>query len=251
MTPSTIVTYMKGVEKLGGTNIAKWKAGLKLILTIMDRDHSFREDKLVEPVAEGDNHSTLATRITEYEKVKSQWERSDRVALMIIDHTIDPVIRGALPKTLSSAKEFMTKIKEHFQGSSKANANMLMTKMMNAKYTGQGSMREHIMKLIDTSNKLKDSEMPLPEPYLIHYIMLSLPIIFDNFKINYNGSDNKWNLAELITKCIQKEEILRAKHKDFVNLISQDFNRNHGHGKSGGKSSRQKKGKEKKPYEPP
>jgi hypothetical protein len=40
-------------------------------------------------------------------------------------------------------------------------------------------------------------------------------------------------------------------HKDFVNLIGQDFIRNHGHGKSGGKSSRKKKGKGKKPCEPP
>jgi hypothetical protein len=40
-------------------------------------------------------------------------------------------------------------------------------------------------------------------------------------------------------------------HKDFVNLIGQDFIRNHGYGKSGGKSSRQKKGKGKKPCDPP
>jgi hypothetical protein len=33
---------------------------------------------------------------------------------MIIDHTIDPAIRGALPKTPLSAKEFMAKIEEHF-----------------------------------------------------------------------------------------------------------------------------------------
>jgi hypothetical protein len=69
-------------------------------------------------------------RITEYEKAKTQWERSDRVALMI-----------------------MTKMKEHFQGSSKTNASMLMTKMINAKYTGQGSVREHIMTFIDMSTK--------------------------------------------------------------------------------------------------
>jgi hypothetical protein len=249
--PSTIVTYMNGVEKHGGINITKWKADLKLILIIMDRDHSFRENKPVEPAAEGDKDSTLAARITEHEKAKAQWERSDRVALMIMDHTTDPAIRGALPKTPSSAKEFMTKIEGHFQGSSKANASTLMKKMMNAKYTGQGSVREHIMKLIDTSNKLKDLEMPLPEPYLVHYIMLSLPTVFDNFKINYNGSNKKWNLAELIAKCSQEEERLRAEHNDFVNLISQDFNRNHGHGKSSGKSSLQKKGIGKKPYEPP
>jgi hypothetical protein len=40
-------------------------------------------------------------------------------------------------------------------------------------------------------------------------------------------------------------------HKDFVNLIGQEFIRNHGHGKSGGKSSCQKKGKGKKPCDPP
>jgi hypothetical protein len=109
---------------------------------------------------------------------------------VIMDHTIDPAIR-ALPKTPSNVTEFITKIEEHFQGSSKASVSMLITKMLNAKYTSQGSVRKHIMKFIDMSNKLKDLEMPLPEPYLIHYIMLSLPTIFDNFKINYNGSDNK------------------------------------------------------------
>jgi hypothetical protein len=58
-------------------------------------------------------------------------------------------------------------------------------------------------------------------------------------------------LAELIVKCSQEEERLRVEYKDFVNLISQYFNRNHGHGKSDGKSSRQKKGMGKKSYEPP
>jgi hypothetical protein len=64
MTPSNIVTYMNGVEKLGGTNIAKWMADLKLILTVMDRDHSFWEKKPIEPVVEGDNDTTLAMRTT-------------------------------------------------------------------------------------------------------------------------------------------------------------------------------------------
>jgi hypothetical protein len=174
-----------------GTNFTKWKIDRKLILAIVDQDHCFQEDKPIEPVAERDNDTTLATKITEYEKAKAQWERSDTVALMIMDHIIDLAIRGTHLKTPSSAKEFMTKIEEHFQGSFKANANMLMTKMMNAKYTGQENMREHMMKLIDMSNKLKDLEMLLPESYLVHYIMLLLPTIFDNFKINYNESDKK------------------------------------------------------------
>jgi hypothetical protein len=122
---------------------------------------------------------------------------------------------------------------------------------MNAKYDGCGSVREHILNLIDVSNKLKDLGMPLPEPYLIHYIMLSLPSIFDNFKINYNGSDKKWTFAELIAKCNQEEERLRGENKDFVNPISKDLRKTHGHGKSSWKASHHKKGKGKKPYDAP
>jgi hypothetical protein len=72
----------------------------------------------------------------------------------------------------------MAKIEEYFHGSSKANTSMLMTKMMHAKYDGRGSVREHILKMIHMSNKLKDLEVPLPDPYVIHYILLSLPSIF-------------------------------------------------------------------------
>jgi hypothetical protein len=52
-------------------NFAKWKAEIKMILTIMDRDHSFRENKPVDPVAEGDNDTTLVLRKADYEKTKA------------------------------------------------------------------------------------------------------------------------------------------------------------------------------------
>jgi hypothetical protein len=69
----------------------------------------------------------------------------------------------------------MAKIEEHFQGSSKANARILMSKMMQAMYDGCGNVREHILKMIGMPNKLKDLECPLLNPYVIHYIMMSLP----------------------------------------------------------------------------
>jgi hypothetical protein len=37
------------------------------------------------------------------------------VTLMIMDHYIDPTVIGALPKSPSSAKEFMAKIEEHLK----------------------------------------------------------------------------------------------------------------------------------------
>jgi len=55
-----------------------------------------------------------------------RWERSDRVALMIINMTINPVIRGALTKNpKNNAKDFMVKVEEYFKGSTKANASTL------------------------------------------------------------------------------------------------------------------------------
>jgi hypothetical protein len=112
MMPSNIMMYMNSIEKLGGTNFAKWKGDLMLVLAIMYRDHSYRKEKHEELVAQGDNDSTLAHCKAEYEKAKTQWERFDRVALMIMDHSIDAAIRGSLPKTPTSAKAFMAKIEE-------------------------------------------------------------------------------------------------------------------------------------------
>jgi hypothetical protein len=111
MRPSSIASYMNGVEKLGGMNFAKRKADIKMILTIMDLDHSCHEDKPVEPVTKGDNDIILALQKVYYEKAKTQWERSDRVSLMIMDNAIDPSIRGALPKIAENAKVFMAKMK--------------------------------------------------------------------------------------------------------------------------------------------
>ena len=160
MTPSNIVSYMNGVETLGGNNFGKWKQEIMFILAVMDRDESFHEERPVAPTANGDNDPTLVERSKEYEKAKYSWERPNRVALMIMNNSINPAIRGALPKEPKDAKSFMAKI-EH--GSSKAIASILMIKILQAKYDGQGSVREHIMKQIDMSNKLNDLKMPLPD----------------------------------------------------------------------------------------
>jgi hypothetical protein len=174
------------VVKLGVMNFAKWEADIMMILVIMDQDHSFRENKPAELIAESDNDTTPALRKADYEKVMAQWERSDRVAFMIMDNAIDPAIKGALPKTVENAKTFMAKIEEHFQGSCKANTSILMRKLMQPKYDGRGNVSEHVLIMIGMSNKLKDLKCPLPEPYVVHYIMMSLPPCFRNFKINYN-----------------------------------------------------------------
>jgi hypothetical protein len=94
---------------------------------------------------------------------------------MIMDNAFNPAIRGALPKTAENTKTFMAKIAEYFKDSCKAIASIRMSKLMQATYDGCWNVCEHILKMIDMSNMLKDLECPLPRPYMIHYIMMSLP----------------------------------------------------------------------------
>ena len=107
-TPASIIAYVNGVEKLSGDNFAKWSSEIELILVMMDKDHSMRDKAPVAPVAQGTDDTTLAERTAAYEKENERWERSDRVALMVMGLTISPTIKGALEKEPKSAKRFMT-----------------------------------------------------------------------------------------------------------------------------------------------
>jgi len=173
-----MIAYVNGVEKLSGDNFAKWSREIELILVMMDKDHSMRDKAPVAPVAQGDDDTTLAERTAAYEKEKERWERSDRIALMVMDFTISLTIRGALEKEPKSAKSFMTSIEEYFKGSTKSNANTLLSQLMSAKYNGQGNVREHIMGMVDIRDKLKDLDCPLNDATLLHHVMISLPPVF-------------------------------------------------------------------------
>jgi len=140
LSTSDIIHLLARVPVLDGDNFNEWKNSINHVLLVTDYDHSIRTEFPVEPVTVGDNDATLAERKTAYEKIKARWERSDKVALMMMDNKINPAVRGALPKEPKNAKEFLAKIEEHYQSSSKADGSTLMMKMLNAKYTGQGSV---------------------------------------------------------------------------------------------------------------
>jgi hypothetical protein len=73
--------------------------------------------------------------------------------------------------------------------------------------------------MIDLRDKLIDLDCPLNDATLLHHVMLSLPPVFEPFKINYNGSENKWDIAMLVAKCSQDEERLCSQNPDFANVI--------------------------------
>ena len=93
----------------------KWSREIQLILDKMDKDHSMRDRAPVAPVAQGTDDTSLAERTPAYKKEKERWERSDRVALMVMDLTISPTIRGALEKEPKNAKNFLTNIETYLR----------------------------------------------------------------------------------------------------------------------------------------
>jgi hypothetical protein len=118
--------YLSGIEPLTGTNFSTWRDQVKLTLGVMDLDHALRTDP---PAALTDASKSDQKRAYE------QWERSNRMSLMIIKNSISVAIRGAIPDS-ENAKEYLSSVEEQFKGTSKAHASTLILKMLTTKYDG-------------------------------------------------------------------------------------------------------------------
>ena len=199
---------------------------MKLTLGVMDLDHALRTDP---PAA------LTANSTADQKRAYEQWERSNRMSLMIIKNSISVAIRGAIPDS-ENAKEYLSSVEEQFKGTSKAHASTLILKMLTTKYDGVSGVREHIMMMSDMANKLKGMDMEISEGFLVHFIMTSLPMQFGPFKINYNTQKEKWKMSELIAMCVQEEERLKVEKPDIVHVATTNTNKRKGSWKGKGSS---------------
>ena len=86
---------------------------------------------------------------------------------------------------------------------------MLLSKLVNMRYNGKENKKEYIMKMTKFVSKLKTLKLELFEEISEHFILISLPLQYNPFKINYNAQRKKWSLTEPISHCIQEEERLK------------------------------------------
>ncbi|KAI3771808.1 hypothetical protein L6452_02977 [Arctium lappa] len=207
---ASTLTPSYGIEPLTGTKFSTWRDSVKLTLGVMDLDHALRADA---PPALNDKSTT------EQKRVYDQWERSNRMSLMIIKNSISVAIRGAIPDS-DNAKTYLNSVEEQFKGTSKAHASTLILKMLTTKYDGISGVREHIMMMSDMANKLKGMDMEISEGFLVHFIMTSLPAQFGPFKINYNTQKEKWKMSELIAMYVQEEERLKIEKPDVAHVTT-------------------------------
>ena len=210
---NAVASYLNNIEPLNGANFPDWKGKVMTCLAWNDLDLALREDKPAAPAA-GQTSPAI-----------EKWERSDRMAIMVMSQTISAGIKGAIPTKSAegvdlTAKEFLAKIEENFKSSSKTYASTLIMKLVGSQYNGQSGVREHILSMCDMANKLKDMKMETSEGFLVHFIMTSLPSQYAAFKINYNTNKTTWSITELISYCVEEEERLKTeKMKDVVNMV--------------------------------
>ena len=187
------------------------------MLALLDLDYSLNNEAPKEPQQGCENYDVL---MRGYEIEKAKWDISNRKCLMIIKSSIIEGIRGAMPDS-EVAKDYFSKIEDQFKGSSKVYASTLIKRLVNDKYDGTGSIREHIMKMSNMAAKLKKMEMEISDGFPIHFIMTSLPAEFSPFTINYNAMKVKWSIDELMAMCVQEEERLKASRIDHANQVMQ------------------------------
>ena len=108
---------------------------------------------------------------------------------MVAKSTISDAIRGSIPD-YDTTTEYLKKVESQFTGSLKAYASTLIKKLFNEKYSGEG-IRQHILKMSNTTSKLKPIDLGLKDEFLIHLVFASLPKEYETFVVNYNIQPDK------------------------------------------------------------
>ncbi|KAM5546530.1 hypothetical protein ABKV19_002356 [Rosa sericea] len=197
------------IEPLTGSNYKRWKADIEIYLCIHHLDLPMYKDP---PAA-----LTIAST-SEDIKYHDEWHRLNRVCKNIMKRTMSETIRGSIEEK-ELATEFLVSIGERFTESDKAQIATLLNKLMNTRYTGSGTAREHILKFVDYAAKLRTLKNPVSDEMIIHHVLNSLPPSFEHLNTTYLAQKDKWNINELISICVQVDDrIKKEKGEKVVNL---------------------------------
>ncbi|KAG8375187.1 hypothetical protein BUALT_Bualt10G0074200 [Buddleja alternifolia] len=195
---------------MNGGNYKKWKRDIECALGLADIDVTLRDDQ---PAGLADDASDTERR------TYTQWERSNRLSLLAMKKSIGEHLLSGLPET-NSAKEFFDAVGKRYYVSDKFEAGNLMSDLSGMKYNNSGGVREYILKMVHIQTKLKDLDISLPDNYIVHTALNSLPIEFSQIKTAYNTQNESWTVLDLISKCVSEEEKIKRESGQSALLVA-------------------------------
>ncbi|XP_049936951.1 uncharacterized protein LOC126410638 [Nymphaea colorata] len=162
---SMISANLSTVLELNDSNFKDWKETVMIVLGCMDIDLAFRESCPPHPTDQSSH---------EDKRYFELWERSNRMCLMIMKRSIPENFKGSITEK-ASAKAFLEEIEKRFAKNEKAETSTLLSKLVTLKYKNKGNIREHIMEMSHLASKLQALDLRLPEDFIVHMVLLSLP----------------------------------------------------------------------------
>ncbi|RVW21782.1 Retrovirus-related Pol polyprotein from transposon TNT 1-94 [Vitis vinifera] len=198
------------IEILSGSNYKRWRSDIEFVLGMMDLDMALREDEPPKPT----NESTEAMR-AHYAK----WERSNHLSLISIKRSITEHLLRGIPES-NNAKEFLVVVANRYQTSDNAEAGHFMDELMNMRYDDMKGVREHILKMVHLQTRLKALDIPIPDKFIVHQALNTLPSSFSQIKTAYNTLNQSWGVNDLITKCVAEEEKLKREKNESAHLVA-------------------------------
>ncbi|PKI78207.1 hypothetical protein CRG98_001378 [Punica granatum] len=128
-------------------------------------------------------------------------------------------IRGAVGE-VTRAKDFLKTIKEQFAKSDKALASTLMKTLTSKIFDSSKGVHAHITEIRDLAAQLKTLKIDISEPFLVHFILNSLPAEYGPFKISYNTHKEEWSITKLLTMCVQEEERMKQDKPEVAHPVT-------------------------------
>ncbi|CAN6555825.1 unnamed protein product [Malus baccata var. baccata] len=147
---------MINIEKLNGTNFKAWKQKVEMHLGMLEFDITF---KLPQPSALTDDSTALQRDNF------AKWERANQMSLLIMQNAMEGHIRGGI-SVCDLAKDFVARIEEKYKRSDKAETGVYLSELINTRHDGVGSVREHLLKLVNLSNKLNAMDIGITDQFL-------------------------------------------------------------------------------------
>ncbi|KAM1962832.1 hypothetical protein ACFX16_023077 [Malus domestica] len=200
---------LMNIEKLNGNNFKTWKQQIEMHLGMLEFSIAFTQSQ----------PTTLTETSTAVEKETfAKWEKANQMSLLIMQNSMEEHIRGGI-QSYDLAKQDMAKIEEKYKRSDKAETGAYLSDLINAKFDGTGSIREHLLKLVNVSNKLNAMDVAIADQFLVHLALYSLPNEYEQLKVSYNTQKETRDVNKLIFICCPKVERMKKSKHEIVNLV--------------------------------